>query len=280
VSVYEAPAKLNLSLLVRPPRDNGHHPLVSSVQTIEWCDRLEIQLGEGHDEVEPDIEDNLITRALASAREFAAVPPLKIDLHKEIPMGAGLGGGSSDAAATLVATSDLGEVAETDLLGAASRVGADVPLFLTGGTLMMSGIGEVVESVRPAGGFAVAVVVPDFRLSTKDVYQNWDRLEGPEGDPVEDGELPPSLRGRMPMRNDLLPAALDLEPRLGDFIADVKSVWGTAVCLTGSGSACFGYFATVAAAADAASAVAAGSAEARGLELRRTGVRKRVQDTG
>lgn len=272
MSVYEAPAKLNLSLLVRPPREDGRHPLISLVQTIEWCDRLEIELGESHDDVEPDIEDNLITRALATARKFAAVPPLKIDLRKEIPMGAGLGGGSSDAAATLLAASDVGEVAETELLDAASRVGGDVPLFLTGGTLMMSGIGEVIESVRPAGDFAVAVVVPDFALSTGDVYERWDRLEGPEGDPVAEGELPPSLRGRMPMRNDLLPAALDLEPRLGDFVADVKSAWGTAVCLTGSGSACYGYFATLDEASDAATAVSTIGREGRGVELRAHGV--------
>ena len=74
------------------------------------------------------------------------------------------------------------------------------------------------------------------------------------------------------MRNDLLPAALDLEPRLGDFMADVASVWGTPVCLTGSGSACFGYFATVAEATDAADAVAHLTRVARGVELRDHGV--------
>jgi len=116
------------------------------------------------------------------------------------------------------------------------------------------------------------VVIPEFGLSTKDVYARWDRLEGPQGDDVPVGLLPPSLRDRMPMRNDLLPAALDVEPLLGDFMADVSGVWGTAVCLTGSGTACFGYFATLDEATDAASAVSHLAREGRGVELRDHGV--------
>jgi 4-diphosphocytidyl-2-C-methyl-D-erythritol kinase len=278
VTTYEAPAKLNLSLLVAPPRSDGYHPLVSLVQTVDWCDQLEVEAADGADEVESDIEDNLVTRALTLARGFGEVPPLRLRLEKKIPLGAGLGGGSSDAAATLLAASEFGDLARSDLPEVATRVGADVSLFLTGGTLMMTGMGERIEGVSPAQGFAVAVVVPEFGLSTKGVYERWDRLEGPEGDPVDDDRLPPSLRGRMPMRNDLLPAALDLEPLLGDFMADVRSVWGTPVCLTGSGSACFGYFATLDEAGEAASAVSGLAAEARGVGLRRVGVAKRVQN--
>jgi 4-diphosphocytidyl-2-C-methyl-D-erythritol kinase len=272
VTTYEAPAKLNLSLLVSPPRSDGYHPLASLVQTIDWCDRLSVEPGEGRDELDSDIEDNLVTRALVIAREFGSVPPLSLALDKEIPVAAGLGGGSSDAAATLLAASDFGEVQRELLLAAASRVGADVSLFLTGGTLLMGGVGELIESVRPATGFAVAVVVPEFGMSTKEVYGRWDRLEGPQGDEVPVGLLPPSLRDRMPMRNDLLPAALDVEPLLGDFMADVSAVWETMVCLTGSGSACFGYFASLDEASDAASAVSDLTQEGRGVDLRDHGV--------
>ena len=269
---YTAPAKLNFSLLVSPPRSDGYHPLASLVQTIEWCDTLEVEAGEGHDELESDIEDNLVTRALAMAREFGSVPPLALTLYKQIPMAAGMGGGSSDAAAALLAASDFGDVPRESLPAVASRVGADVSLFLTGGTVLMGGVGEKIESVEPASGCAVAVVVPDFGLSTGDVYEMWDRLEGPQGDEVPSTLLPPALRGRMPMRNDLLPAALEVEPLLGDFMADVSAVWGTTVCLTGSGSACFGYFATLDEASDAASAVSHLTAEARGVELRDHGI--------
>jgi 4-diphosphocytidyl-2-C-methyl-D-erythritol kinase len=275
---YEAPAKLNLSLLVRPPRDDGYHPLESLVQTVEWCDLLQVERGEeGADTFASDIEDNLVERALAEVRKTMSVPPLQLSLAKEIPMEAGLWGGSSDAAATLLAVSDLIQVDRDELVRVGSRVGADVPLFFIGGTLMMRGIGEVIEPVTPLDDFAVAVVVPEFGLVTREVYDRWDRMQGPEGTAVPDDRLPPSLRGGMPMRNDLLPAALELEPRLGDFMADVAAVWGTAICLTGSGSACFGYFATLDEAVDAAEAVAGLTREGRGVELRSRGVSS-VQD--
>lgn len=276
MSIYEAPGKLNLSLLVSPPRPDGYHPLESLVQTIEWCDLLDVEPGqEGVDTFESEIEDNLVEQALAELRKTAHVPPLSLELTKDIPITAGLGGGSSDAAAALLAGSDFGNIARSDLPDIAHRVGADVSLFLTGGTLMMRGVGYEIEESHPLGDFAVAIVVPGFGLGTREVYQRWDALEGPEGPAVGDDHLPPVLRGGMPMRNDLLPAALDLEPLLGDFMADVAAAWGTALCLTGSGSACFGYFATRDEASDAATAVSNLARGARGVALRDHGVRRR-----
>lgn len=274
MTVFEAPAKLNLSLLVSPPRrSDGYHPLASLVQTIEWCDLLEVRPGEGKEELVSDIDDNLVVKALSKAREFGTVPPLHIELHKNIPMEAGLGGGSSDAAAALLAASRFGDLAPASLSEIAGRIGADVALFLTGGTLMMTGVGDEIETVSAATGFAVAVVVPSFGLATKEVYRRWDEMDGPEATQIDDRSLPPSIRGRMPMRNDLLPAALSVEPLLGDFISDIGAVWGVPVSLTGSGSACFGYFASVEEAADAASSVAHLSSRSVGMSLRDSGVR-------
>lgn len=272
MTTFQAPAKLNLSLLVSPPGTDGYHPLTSLVQTVEWCDSLEVERCQGEDEIDSGIDGDLVVTALEIARELGAVPPLRIALDKQIPLAAGLGGGSSDAAATLMAASELGGVARNSLLGAASRIGSDVPLFLRGGTLMMTGVGESLEATPPAHGFAVAVAVPEFGLSTADVYGQWDVLEGPEGAAAADDLLPPSLRGRMPMRNDLLPAALDLEPRLGDFISDLTELWGSPAFLTGSGSACFGYFPTLGEASDAAAAVSFPVRAARGVALRDHGV--------
>jgi len=272
---YEAPAKVNLSLLVSSPRSDGFHPLESLVQTVEWCDLLDVEPGqEGIDTMETDIEDNIVERALAELRKTATVPPLAITLDKQIPIAAGLGGGSSDAAAVLIAGAEHAGMSRSEVVDVAARVGSDVALFLTGGTMIMRGRGEQIETVEPLSEFAVAIVVPDFGLSTADVYQRWDALEGPVGDSVPDQRLPPTLRGGMPMRNDLLPAALDFEPRLGDFMADIGSIWGTPVCLTGSGSACFGYFATLDEAADAAFAVSDVVRESRGAGLRGHGVQR------
>lgn len=275
MSKWEAPAKVNLTLHVNPPRGDGYHPLESLVQTIEWCDSLTFEEGEGEDSldlegVEFTAEDNLVLKALSAIRGVKAVGPMSIHLEKVIPVGAGLGGGSSDAAATLSAVGemvDLGEVVEL-----ATALGGDVPLFLTGGTLTMSGIGEVVEPHRPFDGFALTVAVPDFELLTADVYRRWDEMEGPVGELVANSLLPPPLRSGMPVRNDLTAAALSLEPRLGDFIADLGSIWDGAVCMTGSGSGCFGYFGTLEEAEDAATAVSHLASTVRAVELRDRGV--------
>lgn len=258
-STYQAPAKLNLTLHVHPPRTDGLHPLESMVQTIDWLDILDASIGEGSDNLTVtddalDVEDNLVLKGVAAVRRQASVPPLVLRLDKRIPVAAGLGGGSSDAAAALLAALEAGghELELASVL--APQIGADVSLFLVGGTLMMTGVGELIEPLRPLEGFAMTVVVPEFGLSTASVYRRWDELEGPTGEVMPDPALPPQLRGGMPMRNDLLPAALDLEPQLGDFMADLRSLWGSAVGLTGSGSACFAYFPEASEAAGAAAA--------------------------
>jgi len=273
--VYEAPAKLNLALHVKAARPDGMHPVESLAQTIEWCDLLEVEEGDGEDNLRVEVEgaageglsdkDNLVLKALAAARVAREVGPLRLTLRKRLPVAAGLGGGSSDAAALLLA------VGAPD---AAAEVGADVPLFLTGGTSVVGGVGDVVEPAAPLSGFAAAVAAPGFGLATPDVYRRWDEMEGPEGEATPPSRLPPPLRESMPVRNDLLPAALDLEPRLGDFMADVRGAWGVPVLLTGSGSACFGLFGALDEAESAAESVSSMCRESRGAELRPCGVRK------
>jgi 4-diphosphocytidyl-2-C-methyl-D-erythritol kinase len=276
MTTVEAPGKLNLSLLVEPPAPNGYHPLDSLVQTIEWCDTLEVEaVDDDADQVTVDGADidpdvNLVLKALREVRKHIRVAPQAIRLSKVLPIAAGLGGGSSDAAATLLVT---GEGLEREVLvGIAGEVGADVSLFLTGGTLRMGGFGEQVESLRSLGGFALAVAVPEFGLVSAEVYRRWDELGGPVGEELPQASAPPQLRGQMPLRNDLLPAALSIEPGLGEYMAELRSVWGTAVAMTGSGSACFGYFPTLDEAADAALAVEGISLVARGVDLRSRGV--------
>lgn len=277
MSVYESPAKLNLSLLVSSPRNDGYHPIESLVQTIEWCDRLSVEEGEGSDDLDIvgsdlAVDGNLVLSTLSALRELAPVPPVSIVLEKEIPIEAGLGGGSSNAATILKAAEAQNWATSEEVALTANSVGADVSLFLVGGSLDVTGIGDVVEPHRPLDGFAVAVVVPGFGFSTADVYRRWDELEGPEGDVVPGSQLPPPLRDQMPMRNDLLPAALDIDSRIGDFMADVRRVWGATVSLTGSGSACFGYFPSVEEAEQAADAVSHLTLTGKGTALRPHGV--------
>lgn len=278
---YEAPAKVNLSLVVGRPDAAGYHPLRSLVQALEWCDLLE--LDEGDDDtlvVEgadlPEGDDNLVWKAV-TALGVEGRPPLRFVLTKSVPVAAGLGGGSSDGAAALRAVADLLGLAEDRVVAAAPAVGADVAFFLTGGTALMEGRGEAITPLDPLGGFAIAVAVPPFELSTPEVYRTWDRMDGPMGEECPTRFLPPGLRREGSFRNDLAPAALELSPELGDWIDHLAARWERPVMVSGSGPSLFAYFTDDEEAADAIRVVPGDARAAVAAPLRRDGVRRRKE---
>lgn len=243
---WEAPAKLNFDLRVGTVDSSGRHPLRSLVQVIDWTDLVVVE--EGEEDVLrvegaelPEGGANLVWQAV-EALDLGSRPALDIRLHKNIPVASGLGGGSSDAAATLRAVAAMLGVERARLEEVAPRVGSDVPLFLLGGSAWMEGYGERLTPLNPLEGFACGVVVPPFELSTAEVYRRWDDLEGPVGDEIPVRYLPPALREHGEVRNDLTPAALDLLADLGDWMEDLGETWSRPVFMSGSGPACFGYF--------------------------------------
>jgi 4-diphosphocytidyl-2-C-methyl-D-erythritol kinase len=163
---------------------------------------------------------------------------VRLVLRKRIPAGGGLGGGSADAAAALLAVRKLLEVDVDDagVLALAAEVGSDVPFCVQGGAAWMRGRGEIVEPVSAATGLAFLVAIPPFRLSTPDVYKAWDKLGGPRSERVV-----PAPRRLAPviseLVNDLEPAAEALEPRLVEFRAALQAAAGAPALLAGSGSA-------------------------------------------
>jgi 4-diphosphocytidyl-2-C-methyl-D-erythritol kinase len=241
-------AKVNLSLRVRPPDRSGLHPLRSLAHSVDWPDTLELDDADedrftvAGDESVPAGGSNLAVRALEAVRGSAARRPVALHLEKRIPAEAGLGGGSADAAAALVLAGRRFGVPPATLETLAPGLGADVPFCLVGGAAWMEGYGERLTAVPAFAGFALAVVVPPLRLATADVYRRWDALGGPEGRAVAGRALPVALREHAPLANDLLPAALDLQPALGDWIADLERRWGVPVLMSGSGPALFGFF--------------------------------------
>lgn len=243
---WEAPAKVNFSLEVGPPDRSGYHPLRSLVQTIELLDIVDLEEAEDDrltvEGAELDEQDNLVWKAADHAARGGRRPRLDIKLEKRIPVAAGLGGGSSDAAATLSAIAPMVGLPETELATIASRVGADVPLFLVGGTMWMEGYGERITAETSLRDFAVGLVVPDIALATPDVYRRWDEMGGPAGPVFEGRPLPPSLRVHGELRNDLTPAALSLAPGLGDLISELGREWGAPVLMSGSGPTLFACF--------------------------------------
>ena len=280
--IWEAPAKVNLSLEIRSPESDGMHPLRSMVQAIEWCDLLDVEEGdEDHLEIEgadlPDDGENLVWKAVTALRQKLGQdrPSLHIKLTKGIAVAAGLGGGSSDAAAAMLALAAIRK-ASVDLVSeTAPTVGADVPFFLVGGTAWIEGYGERITEARiDTESWTLAIAVPDFELRTADVYQAWDRLEEPVGPALDGRALPPSLREHGPFRNDLTPAAMVLKPELGDWIAELIDTWERPVAMSGSGPSLFAFFSDSDEAEGAVQALSRASRASRAVRPRRTGARR------
>jgi 4-diphosphocytidyl-2-C-methyl-D-erythritol kinase len=222
-AVIEARAKLTLSLRVTGRRPDGYHLIDAEMVTLDLADRLELSAGDGLEvsgaarpaagSAVPAGDDNLVRRALIVAGRRAFVR-----LHKRIPSGAGLGGGSADAAAVL-------RWAGVRDLQAAVGLGADVPFCLVGGRARVSGIGEIVEPLEfgEMEGRAFTLLSPPVHVSTAEVYRAWDRLGGPSGDNW----------------NDLEAAALAVEPRLVHWRDLLGEATGRTPVLAGSGGTWF-----------------------------------------
>lgn len=211
-----APAKINLGLFLGPVREeDGRHELVSVMQSISLADELTLQEGQGDaDEVIcPGVEgENLAAGALAAFREATGWdgPPQRLTIHKRIPVAAGLGGGSADAACALRlarAASGLGD--EALLVGIAVRLGADVPAQVAPGRWLAGGAGERLTRLpAPRHTFGVLVLPSDEQLSTAAVYAEADRLE--LGRPRDElARLAEEISAAL-ARGAALPAALEL----------------------------------------------------------------------
>ena len=204
-------AKLTLTLHVTGLRGDGYHLLDSVMTTVDLADTLEFSDGDGVEVVGADLpEDDLVSRALRAVGRRAAVR-----LEKRIPVGAGLGGGSADAAAVL-------RWAGCHDPAVAVALGADVPFCLVGGRGRVTGVGEVVEPL-PFVEAAYTLLTPPLRVSTPAVYQAWDDLGGPTADGP----------------NDLEPAALRVEPGLAVWRDLLGDATGCVPVLAGSGGTWF-----------------------------------------
>lgn len=267
MSVARAPAKLNLSLRVGRPDAGGMHPIRSLVTTIGWWDVLTMEESD-EDRLEvvgadlPEGGENLVWKAVEALRESSGDgPPVDIELTKRVPVAAGLGGGSSDAAAALQLYAQLAGGPADGLADVASGVGADVPYLLEGGLRVIEGYGERLSSlVGSADDFWVVVAVPPFELSTPAVYRAWDRLDEPEGPAMHRRFVPPSLRSDEPLANDLYPAAVAVNGLVDDWRGDLAARWDREVALSGSGPSLFAFFAD---AGEAAEGLALVPADAR-----------------
>lgn len=217
VETVPAPAKLTVSLRITGVRDDGYHLLDAEMVSLDLADTLVFEprrtgltVTGPYREGVPTGPDNLVARALALTGQSAHV-----HLHKAIPHGGGLGGGSTDAAAVL----RWGGITAPEI---AVRIGADVPFCLRGGRARVRGIGEILDPL-PHVERTFTLVIPPLHVSTPAAYRAWDELGGPTADGP----------------NDLEPAALAVEPEMARWRDRIGELAGVAPTLAGSGATWF-----------------------------------------
>lgn len=273
-----APAKVNLSLLVGPRRPDGYHELVTVLNTISINDRLRLSLRPATDwrirvsgrrpvdgypteaPALPSDTDNLAGQAatlfVEATNGRVPVSEVDVEIEKHIPVAAGLGGGSSNAAAVLAALNEhFGRPLTTGSLASlAARLGSDVPFFLVGGRAVGRGRGELVAPLGEGPGLPLVIGLPSFPLATPEVYRQFDRRGGPRTslrqwladtedalallqDALASGDL---ARVAGALRNDLAESAASLRPEVGPAVQALLAAGSRGATVSGSGPTVFG----------------------------------------
>jgi len=257
----KAHAKINFNLKITGRRPDGYHLIESVVQAIDLHDTLTLEpsaaegiLLEVDDPRLPGGPENLVWKAAHAIQSRSAGPHcgVLIRLEKRIPSGAGLGGGSSDAAAALVGLRRLWnlDLSDQDLASLAASIGSDVPFFLTGGTALITGTGTEVRPLPDRSGFEILIVFPGVPISTREVYG---RVVVPLTSALKISSMPrfrPTPRDNLTKEvetwvragNDLEPYACALCPAIGMIKDRLQAAGASAAAMTGSGSAVFGVF--------------------------------------
>lgn len=270
--IWLAPAKVNLGLRVVGRRADGYHLLESTFAPLDLADRLRIAITPapapdvrvvvtGHAAGVPVGPDNLVVRAAHAYLKCAGVPAcVEIELEKDVPVGAGLGGGSSDAATVLRALSEhfANAIAGPDLAALALSLGADVPFFLDPCPAWVTGVGERIEPFEiPLPPLDLVLATPSPGLATAEVFRAWDAALTPPG---ASRRMPPlrgspgrnliaALEDEGPLlaellTNDLEPVATQLRPAIHRIRGELERLGARAVAMSGSGPTVFGLFRT------------------------------------
>jgi 4-diphosphocytidyl-2-C-methyl-D-erythritol kinase len=246
-----APAKINLFLRVLRKRNDGYHDIFSLMQKISLYDELifsprpqGIVLHCPGTEL-PTNDDNLVIRAAKSIFNYCDYQSgMEITLHKKIPMTAGLGGGSSDAATTLMALNKICsfKLKKSELVKIGAKIGADVPFFIFGNEALASGIGDKLKHLRNLPQLDILLIKPPFELSTKMVYKNLNlRLTMGKNNYSIPRILDLSDIVHL-LHNDLESVSLEIHPELADLKKMLLRHGALGALMSGSGPTVFGIF--------------------------------------
>lgn len=243
-------AKINLDLRVLGKRDDGYHEVRTILQTIDWFDEISIEPADRFEFVAHGVsggEDNLVVRAVRVFEQLSGARVCaRVELVKHVPMGAGLGGGSADAAVTLMGLQKFcgWEIAEPELFEALGRLGSDVPFFAIGGRALGTGRGNEITALpedADESGYGLLIVHPGIPISTPEAY-SWltvsDKPSRIRGFCVQSV----SGSGDDEPRNDFESVVFARYPLLSDIKREILRAGAVRVALSGSGSAIFGIF--------------------------------------
>ena len=252
--IVKSRAKINLSLKIVKTREDGYHELEMVMIPLELHDIIEItrepslmdtyitcdDVGLAH------LHNNLCTKAVEAMRkEFGFKDNFNINIHKEIPFAAGLGGGSSNAAAVITSIIKILNLkADPEVINrVALSIGADVPFFIEGKPSFVTGLGEQLKEISVKSTYHCLIVKPQKGLSTKEVYEVSDSCEKTSinsADVLEALKMDDFAKLSASIGNDLYLPATQILPEVKDVVEQLKSAGFPVAAMTGSGSACFG----------------------------------------
>lgn len=257
---YLAPAKVNLCLQIGRKRADGYHELASIVGFTEFGDSLTIKLSETNQlvlrgqfsaHIDSKTSENLVMKAIHILRDHNHnIPPLEITIDKQIPVGGGLGGGSSDAATTFLALNEIFNlnISKTNLSDMALKIGADIPVCLNRHFVVMRGIGDKITTLSDSGlSDYIVLANPNSIVSTRNVFEEFDKSTLQENSEwlMESRDLTQLLTGG----NNLQESALKIYPEIGLLLNTMKTLcprdrktglFGPQ--MSGSGASCFTLF--------------------------------------
>ena len=248
-----APAKLNLNLFIKGKNKNGYHLLESDICFLELTDKIYIKKSNKDlfnqskttNNFNIDPKDNLIFKAINQFRILTKWNiKFEVYLDKKIPIGAGLGGGSADAASTLILLRNLynkehniKKIDVSTLYKIGIDLGSDVPACLHSKDLRLGGYGNKITRTKVMNNYYFLLINPKINLSTREVFQQYDASNSNESN------IPDARFGNINIHNSLLSSAIDLAPQISSVLSHLqKSKTITAYGMTGSGSTCFGIF--------------------------------------
>lgn len=246
-----APAKINIGLQITEKRSDGYHAIQSVFYPVPWNDVIEVlPSGDGSDvfeshglDIDAAVEDNLCMRTLHLMRKHYEIPPVSTGLLKNIPTGAGLGGGSSDAAAMVRALNEEFklEIPQADQEKLILEIGSDCPFFIERKPKLVSGRGEILSPTQLSlADFHIMLVYPNIHVSTKEAYQNIQ----PKPATFDLGQIHdlPIIQWKDHVVNDFEKGVCELYPEIQKVKDALYDAGADYASMSGSGSTVYGIF--------------------------------------